>query len=121
MKCSLAMYKRACMSAVLCRALWMHPPVVSASSLWQCYLEAVTASQRVRKQATIRNFNRLVQRIEDKDRPEEAFRTEKAVRGGVANAASGRIMVTVPGDWFGPIPAEHDPIRGTVSTSSCRK
>ncbi len=35
------------------------------------------------------------------------------VRAGRANASSGRIMVTVPQDHFGPIPPEHDP-RGTV-------
>jgi len=35
------------------------------------------------------------------------------VRAGRANAASGRIMVTVPGDHFGPIPPEADP-RGLV-------
>lgn len=58
-----------------------------------------------------------MQRIHDKDRPDEAFTTERAQRAGRANAASGRIMVTIPGDWFGPIPAEHDP-RGQATTSS---
>lgn len=56
-----------------------------------------------------------VQRMNDKDRPDEAFTTDRAVRAGRANASSGRIMVTVPGDHFGPIPPEADP-RGTVST-----
>lgn len=37
------------------------------------------------------------------------------MRAGRANAASGRIMVTVPGDHFGPIPPEADP-RGLVCT-----
>ncbi len=54
-----------------------------------------------------------MQRIDDKDRPDEAFTTDRAVRAGRANASSGRIMVSVPGDWFGPIPPEHDP-RGLV-------
>ena len=54
------------------------------------------------------------QHINDKDRPDEAFTTDRAVRSGRANAASGRIMVTVPGDHFGPIPPEADP-RGMVS------
>jgi E3 ubiquitin-protein ligase UHRF1 len=58
-------------------------------------------------------FQLLVQRIDDKDRPDEAFTTDRAVRGGRANASSGRIMVTVPDHWFGPIPPEHDP-RGLV-------
>ena len=55
-----------------------------------------------------------MQRIEDKDRPDEAFTTERAVRAGRANAASGRLKVTIPSDWFGPIPAEHDPERNRV-------
>ena len=55
----------------------------------------------------------LPQKVSDKDRPDEAFTTDRAVRAGRANAASGRIMVTVPGDHFGPIPPEADP-RGQV-------
>lgn len=46
------------------------------------------------------------------DRPDEAFTTERAQRTGRANAASGRIMVNIPNDHFGPIPPEADP-RGT--------
>jgi len=38
--------------------------------------------------------------------------SERAVRGGKANASSGRIFVTVPADHFGPIPASADPERG---------
>lgn len=53
------------------------------------------------------------ERIRDKDRPDEAFTTARAVRAGRANAASGRIMVTVANDHFGPIPPEADP-RGLV-------
>lgn len=48
-------------------------------------------------------------RLIDKDRPLEAFTTERAQRSGRANAASGRILVTIPADWFGPIPAKHCP------------
>jgi len=48
-------------------------------------------------------------RLIDKDRPLEAFTTERAQRSGRANAASGRILVTIPADWFGPIPASHCP------------
>ncbi|XP_020877466.1 E3 ubiquitin-protein ligase ORTHRUS-LIKE 1 isoform X1 [Arabidopsis lyrata subsp. lyrata] len=42
--------------------------------------------------------------------PENAFRTKRA-KTGRANAACGRIYVTVPFDHFGPIPAENDPVR----------
>lgn len=54
-------------------------------------------------------------RINDSDRPDEAFTTDRAVRNGRANAASGRIKVNIPGDHFGPILPEHDPETGRVS------
>ena len=50
-------------------------------------------------------------KIANDARPDEAFVTDRAVRGGLANAASGRIFVTVPSDHFGPIPAAADPQR----------
>jgi E3 ubiquitin-protein ligase UHRF1 len=53
------------------------------------------------------------QMLRNEDRPDEAYTTERAQRTGRANAASGRIMVTVPSDAFGPIGPEHDPIRNT--------
>ena len=59
------------------------------------------------------DHNNHFERVRNKDRPDEAFTTDRAVRAGRANAASGRIMVTVPNDHFGPIPAEADP-RGLV-------
>ncbi|KAL0415529.1 UNVERIFIED_CONTAM: E3 ubiquitin-protein ligase ORTHRUS 2 [Sesamum latifolium] len=49
--------------------------------------------------------------LHNQDRPDKAFTTERAQRPGMANAASGRIFVTVPKDHFGPIPAENDPER----------
>lgn len=48
-------------------------------------------------------------RLRDLPRPDEAFVTDRAVRSGRANAASGRIMVRVPSDHFGPIPPSADP------------
>ncbi|KAI3759564.1 hypothetical protein L6452_07463 [Arctium lappa] len=45
------------------------------------------------------------------DRPGAAFTTERAKKPGLANASSGRILVTVPRDHFGPITAENDPER----------
>jgi len=50
-------------------------------------------------------------RIANDQRPDEAFTTERAVRAGKANAASGRIFVTIPLDHFGPITAEYDPVK----------
>lgn len=45
---------------------------------------------------------------ENESRPEEAFRTERAAKTGLANASSGRLMVSCPTDMFGPIGPEYD-------------
>ncbi|KAL3701928.1 hypothetical protein R1sor_019950 [Riccia sorocarpa] len=50
--------------------------------------------------------------IANENRPDKCFTSERAVKTGKANAASGKIFVTVPPDHFGPIPAENDPDRG---------
>lgn len=50
--------------------------------------------------------------IQNQDRPDKCFTTERAKKPGKANAASGKIFVTVPPDHFGPITAENDPVRG---------
>lgn len=50
-------------------------------------------------------------KLVNSERPDEAFVTDRAVRGGKANASSGRIFVTVAPDHFGPIPASADPER----------
>lgn len=49
--------------------------------------------------------------VRNEDKPTTAYVTDKAVKAGKANAASGKIFVTVPPDHFGPIPAENDPDR----------
>lgn len=49
--------------------------------------------------------------IHNQNRPDKAFKTERAVRGGNSNAASGKIFVTIPGDHFGPVTADYDPVR----------
>ncbi|KAJ7957167.1 E3 ubiquitin-protein ligase ORTHRUS 2-like [Quillaja saponaria] len=49
--------------------------------------------------------------VHNQNRPDQAYMTERAKRNGKANAASGKIFVTVPHDHFGPIPAENDPVR----------
>ncbi|KAL5657365.1 hypothetical protein ACJX0J_030528, partial [Zea mays] len=51
--------------------------------------------------------------IQNVDRPDRAYTTERAKRGGKANASSGQIFVTTAPDHFGPILAEHDPRRNT--------
>ncbi|PSR89406.1 E3 ubiquitin-protein like [Actinidia chinensis var. chinensis] len=49
--------------------------------------------------------------VHNQNRPDKAYTTERAKRGGKANAASGKIFVTIPPDHFGPILAENDPAR----------
>ncbi|KAA8542048.1 hypothetical protein F0562_023200 [Nyssa sinensis] len=49
--------------------------------------------------------------VQNQNRPDKAYTTERAKKPGKANAASGRIFVTVPPDHFGPILAENDPER----------
>ncbi|KAL4443565.1 hypothetical protein ABPG75_011302 [Micractinium tetrahymenae] len=73
---------------------------------------ALTVAIRAFKAGDARAANKPFVRINNDDRPDKAFTTERAQRAGRANAASGRIMVNIPNDHFGPIPAEADP-RGT--------
>lgn len=49
--------------------------------------------------------------VQNNDRPDKAFTTERAIKTGKANACSGKIFVTTPPDHFGPILAENDPER----------
>ncbi|MCI90166.1 E3 ubiquitin-protein ligase ORTHRUS 2-like, partial [Trifolium medium] len=47
--------------------------------------------------------------VDNDERPDTAFTTERAKKTGKANACSGKIFVTIPKDHFGPISAENDP------------
>ncbi|KAB1217541.1 E3 ubiquitin-protein ligase ORTHRUS 2 [Morella rubra] len=49
--------------------------------------------------------------VHNQNRPDKAYTTERAQKTGKANAASGKIFVTISSDHFGPIPAENDPER----------
>ncbi|CAN4123373.1 unnamed protein product [Withania somnifera] len=49
--------------------------------------------------------------VHNQNRPDKAFTTERAKKTGKANACSGKIFVTIPGDHFGPISASNDPER----------
>lgn len=44
-------------------------------------------------------------------KPDKAFTSERAVRNGIANASSGRILVTAPQQHYGPITKDFDPVR----------
>ncbi|XP_024629209.1 E3 ubiquitin-protein ligase ORTHRUS 2 isoform X2 [Medicago truncatula] len=49
--------------------------------------------------------------VDNDERPDTAYTTERAKKTGKANACSGKIFVTIPKDHFGPIVAENDPTR----------
>lgn len=72
---------------------------------------ALTIAIRIARQGD-RPTKAEVARVANHDKPEEAYVTERAQRAGRANAASGKILVTVPGDHFGPIGPESDPQEG---------
>ncbi|KAG7672878.1 putative E3 ubiquitin-protein ligase ORTHRUS 2 [Nannochloris sp. 'desiccata'] len=80
-------------------------------------ISAIRAVKSGKKATTAKNFVR----INNDDRPDEAFTTERAQRAGRANAASGRIMVNVPNDHFGPIPPEADPRGLGIRVGDCWK
>jgi E3 ubiquitin-protein ligase UHRF1 len=80
-------------------------------------ISAIRAVKSGKKATASKNFVR----INNDDRPDEAFTTERAQRAGRANAASGRIMVNVPNDHFGPIPAEADPRGLGIRVGECWK
>ncbi|KAL2478962.1 E3 ubiquitin-protein ligase [Forsythia ovata] len=66
---------------------------------------------KMSKSLSSRGPQNVYRSLHIQDRPDKAFITERAQKAGMANAASGRIFVTVPKDHFGPIPAENDPER----------
>ena len=55
--------------------------------------------------------SKVYENVPNEDRPDKAYTTERAKKSGIANAASGKIFVSVPRDHFGPILAEDDPKR----------
>jgi E3 ubiquitin-protein ligase UHRF1 len=66
---------------------------------------------KMSKSDASRGVSRVAHFIHNQDRPDKAFTTARAKKGGNANACSGKIFVTVPPDHFGPILAENDPER----------
>ncbi|XP_074278300.1 E3 ubiquitin-protein ligase ORTHRUS 2-like [Silene latifolia] len=68
---------------------------------------------RTQKPAAAAGGPRVFKFINNDDRPDEAFTTERAVKSGKANAKSGKIFVTIAPDHLGPITAEYDPVRNT--------
>ncbi|KAM3202781.1 E3 ubiquitin-protein ligase ORTHRUS 2 [Capsicum annuum] len=63
------------------------------------------------RSGTSSGTSRVAHFIHNQNRPDKAFTTERAKKTGKANACSGKIFVTIPGDHFGPISADNDPER----------
>ncbi|CAM8977753.1 unnamed protein product [Rhodiola kirilowii] len=49
--------------------------------------------------------------LDNENRPDQAYTTERAKKAGFANAASGKVFIETATDYFGPILPEHDPVR----------
>eukprot|EP00250_Pteridium_aquilinum_P015069 c22359_g1_i1 orf=208-2550(+) len=76
---------------------------------------ALVVAIRMAKSSTMPSINgpsKPYVYIQNQDRPDKCFTTERAKKAGKANASSGKIFVTIPPDHFGPITAENDPVRG---------
>ncbi|OVA09685.1 zinc finger protein [Macleaya cordata] len=71
---------------------------------------AIRMARTSKNIASVRHEN-VYQFIQNQNRPDKAYTTERAKKAGKANACSGKIFVTVPPDHFGPILAENDPVR----------
>ncbi|KAK4357691.1 hypothetical protein RND71_023301 [Anisodus tanguticus] len=66
---------------------------------------------RTLRSGTSNGTSKVSHFIHNQNRPDKAFTTERAKKTGKANACSGKIFVTIPGDHFGPISADNDPER----------
>lgn len=72
---------------------------------------AIRMARMSRSSITTTKSLKVYNFVHNQNRPDKAFTTERAKYGGMANACSGKIFVTVPSDHFGPILAENDPER----------
>ncbi|KAI9106904.1 hypothetical protein K1719_022432 [Acacia pycnantha] len=93
-----------------CRAV-IPSDVASGIRINSAVVNAIRAAKASKASSTAGETWRVYQFVHNQDRPDRAYTTERAKRKGKANAASGRIFVTVPQDHFGPITAENDPLQ----------
>ncbi|KAM5568364.1 E3 ubiquitin-protein ligase ORTHRUS 2-like [Rosa sericea] len=86
-------------------------PIPSSLRINEVLVRAIRRAN-VDKRATAGDGQRPVAHyLHNQDRPDKAFRSERAKKAGNANASSGRIFVTTAKDHFGPVTAEYDPER----------
>ncbi|XP_026440274.1 E3 ubiquitin-protein ligase ORTHRUS 2-like isoform X2 [Papaver somniferum] len=72
---------------------------------------AIRTTKVAQKKGLRKNAETVYESVNNQNKPDKAYITERAKRSGKANACSGKIFVTVPNDHFGPILAENDPER----------
>ncbi|XP_026451095.1 E3 ubiquitin-protein ligase ORTHRUS 2-like [Papaver somniferum] len=72
---------------------------------------AIRMAKVARNSGSVEGPLKVYHVVQNQNRPDEAFTTERAKKTGKANAASGKIFVTIPADHFGPILAKNDPRR----------
>ncbi|RZC51698.1 hypothetical protein C5167_020125 [Papaver somniferum] len=72
---------------------------------------AIRLAKVARNSGSVEGPLKIYHVVQNQNRPDEAFRTDRAKKTGKANAACGKIFVTIPADHFGPILAENDPRR----------
>ncbi|MBA0588245.1 hypothetical protein Gorai_001357 [Gossypium raimondii] len=87
------------------------PPKMASQPRINSTLVSVIRMAKLSKSNAAAGPPKVFHFIHNQDRPDKAFTTERAQKAGKANAASGKIFVTVPPDHFGPITAENDPDR----------
>ncbi|KAF7824996.1 E3 ubiquitin-protein ligase ORTHRUS 2-like [Senna tora] len=87
------------------------PPKMASQPRINSALVFAIRMAKISKNNTAGGPSRICHFVHNQDRPDTAYTTERAIRKGKANAASGKIFVTVAQDHFGPIPAENDPVR----------
>ncbi|KAK1438112.1 hypothetical protein QVD17_03915 [Tagetes erecta] len=89
------------------------PPKMASQPRINLSLVTAIRTAKMAKSNTASGPSKPYNPVENQNRPDKAYTTERAKYSGKANACSGKIFVTVAPDHFGPIPAENDPERGT--------
>ncbi|KAI3847611.1 hypothetical protein MKW92_039199 [Papaver armeniacum] len=72
---------------------------------------AIRMAKVAQKNGLRKTAETVCEYVNNQNKPDKAYTTERAKRSGKANACSGKIFVTVPNDHFGPILADNDPER----------
>ncbi|KAK1295520.1 E3 ubiquitin-protein ligase ORTHRUS 2 [Acorus calamus] len=109
LKCFEKWIKQGGHSCAKCRA----PIPSKMKSQPRINLAIVAAVRMARAKSTLSGADpsKVYHFVHNQNRPDKAYTTERAKKAGKANAASGKIFVTIAPDHFGPILAENDPIR----------